>query len=231
MYKFLFPVLILLVSCTRVGPPEFTERSTGVVQRNRDEMSMLLSRTVSIHQVCKDNASPIVSTGFVVKHEKGASTVVTAAHTVRGILAANCEVWVKDSHGTYGKGVLLKMSRGTDVATLYVRRQLGAVSKLFNDPFLGQRVTCVGWPNIPYKSYVGRSITKGHVSTLNVGPYIRISAHLYYGNSGGACFSADGRVVGVVSHFIAIGRVMGAVVTQPGMYYISHVDNVRDLLD
>ncbi len=224
---------LLLSSCYSVSE-QMTITQTGPAffeSVNREKMLSMSRRAVKVEQVCGMDHMGLMGSGVVVGHADGKTIVATAAHVTDAILEEGCDIVVSDWRGFSGFGHVLESDNETDVSTIEVGETVGIAAGLFKEPYLGQPVTCVGWPSLPHRNYDGESITRGYVSTVGVSGFIRISADLYFGNSGGSCFSDGGEVVGIVSHFMVGGSFWGTVVPHPGQYFISHVDNLKKLLD
>lgn len=191
----------------------------------------LLDRSVRIEYMCSMDDHDLMGSGVVVGHTpEGNSLVATAQHVTEAILDNECEIIVRDSKGVWGFGEVLRKDNDMDVAVIKVSTTLGTVAKMSDNVYLGMAITCVGWPMLPSKGVERLSVTVGNVSTLDVGGFLRISADLFFGSSGGACYSYRGEVVGIVSHFMAGGSAFGLPVPRPGNYYISDVSNLKELL-
>ena len=233
MFKSIVIVCSLLhISCVGGQPQKIvmTDINTFDVA-NKNSMDLLQKRAVKIEWSCDLLPMGLVGSGVVIGHQAGKTLVATADHVSAFVDGAGCDLIVKDWEGKSGFAKILSADKDSDVSVLEVGEPLGKVAEMHKKPYLGQPITCVGWPMLPHKVYEGQSITRGHVSTLDVGGFIRVSADLYFGNSGGACFSNNGKVVGIVSHFMIGGRSNGVTVPQDGQYYISHIDNIKKLLE
>lgn len=228
MLKTLVVLSFLLTACFALP-----QAPTNNPEYGRQEMQMLSRRSVKIEWICGLDNKGGMGSGVVLGPKGGKTLVATAAHVTDYIIEEGCNIIVYDWKGFSGYGEVLKVNKDTDVAIIEVGERIGEAARLFNNPYLGQSIACVGWPLLPYTDYRGKSITRGHVSTLGVDGFIRISADIYFGNSGGACFSRDGKVVGIVSYFMAGSTdfLGGGAVQHPGQYFISHVDNLKKLLD
>jgi V8-like Glu-specific endopeptidase len=83
-------------------------------------------------------------------------------------------------------------------------------------PGLGEHVFVVGHPRGMYWSF-----TEGTVSAYRnestVGKVVQVNATVWYGNSGGGVFDADGKLLGICSRLTRV----------PQMNYFVHLDNVK----
>lgn len=210
---------------------DVTPRPGSYGMSHRDSMKALRRRTVRIEYTCEFSELDLMGSGVVIGRDKGDTLIATADHVVEAILEDECEIIVKDFRGMSDFAEVVGRDEDDDVAILKVGERLGEAAALYDDPYLGMPITCIGWPMLPHKDVKRRSVTTGSVSTLDVEGYMRISADLYFGNSGGPCFSESGKVVGIVSHFMVGGRWMGLPTPRPGQFYISEADNLKKLLD
>lgn len=226
MFKII--ICLSLLSCT----VNATSKNVDLLKKQEDRNSMkdLIRKSVLINWVCGMENMGRMGSGVVVGREGNKTLVATAAHVTDAILERGCDISVSDWQGKSGYASVKSANSDTDVSVVLVDETVGVVAGLVDEPYLGQPVACVGWPVLPHKDYFGMSITRGYVSTL-VDDYLRVSADLYFGNSGGACYSAEGEVVGIVSHFIAGGFFLGQTIPFPGQYFIANVDSLKKLLD
>lgn len=200
---------------------------------NRGHTQSLKERAVRIEYVCGMTHTALNGSGVVIARNSKTTTVVTAAHVVASIAKKGCDIIVRDWRGHSGYAKILKFHTASDIAVLEVGEPIGKAAPLHSGAYLGQAISCVGWPVIPNSPGVDQmSITRGWVSTV-VGRYLRISADIFFGNSGGACFSREGHVVGIVSFFYSTGVNVpfNLPTPRPGQFYISDVANLKILLD
>lgn len=94
-------------------------------------------------------------------------------------------------------------------------------------PGIGETVHIVGQVKRLYWSYVTgvvsayrSSLPENRTPNGEVGPFIQISAPVYYGNSGGGAFNNEGELIG-------IANFLGGA---PNTSMFAHVDSVRELL-
>ena len=230
MLRIILGLSIILSSCTPAVSLKAEKALFG--SADRMEMYLLHSKAVSVGRICGMKSKDTVGSGVIVGHVGSKTLIATAEHVATAIKKSKCDITVYDWKGISGYAEIVKTDLASDISILAVDERLGEVAAMYPKPYLGQPITCVGWPVLPGMEFSGKSITRGYVSTLGVGKLIRVSADLYMGNSGGACFSEDGRIVGIVSQFaVGFQSFMGPIVPFPGHYYISHVDNLKKLLD
>ena len=198
---------------------------------HRDRMARLIRRAVRIEYVCGMTETGHMGSGVVIKHKDGKTLVATAEHVTAAIERKDCDIVVKDWLGMSGYGDVIRKDENTDISVIEVGEEIGEAAGLYRGAYLGQAISCVGWPMIPYNDVDRMSITRGYVTTMDVNGFLRISADVFFGNSGGACFSKKGHVVGIVSYFLVGGNAFGLPTPRPGQFYISDVENLKNLLD
>jgi S1-C subfamily serine protease len=101
------------------------------------------------------------------------------------------------------------------------------------NPAIGEKISVVGQVRGLYWTYVEGTVAQYRtdipergkpVSEVNeigfVGPYLQVSAPVWYGNSGGGAFDMDGKLVGIASF------LTGA----PHSCYFIHPDVIRGFL-
>lgn len=236
MFKVIASSAFLILTVFVVGlydlHPEYkTIFGNPIRVATRDRMQTIVKRSVRIEYVCGLEHKGLKGSGVVIGKSKDTTTVVTADHVIN--LIADCDIVVRDWRGLSGYGKVVKSDKASDIAVIEVGEPLGEVAPLYRSAYLGQEIACVGWPMIPYSPDVDQlSITRGYVST-KVGRYLRVSADIFYGNSGGACFSKRGHVVGIVSFFFGSDAdgFFDLATPRPGQFYISDVKNLKILLD
>lgn len=134
-------------------------------------------------------------------------------------------------------GVVLAVSPSHDLALVEASgRNLPAHDIAYvgdENPAIGERVSVVGQVKGLYWTYVEGTVAQYRndiperlkpVSEVNeigfVGPYLQVSAPVWYGNSGGGAFDMDGHLVGIASF------MTGA----PHSCYFIHADVIRAML-
>lgn len=238
MFKFLISSALLILTVYVIElfgytPKDMTTRPGVEAKINhRERMHSIVRRAVRIEVVCGFEHNGRMGSGVVIGREGGETLVATAEHVVEAVEDLGCDMIVRDWQGMSGYAEVVKRDETYDVAVLKVSEKVGEVAGLYRGAYIGQAISCVGWPRLPYEDGLDRlSITRGYVSTMDVGGFLRISADIYFGNSGGACFSKKGHVVGIVSYFKVGGGAFGEPSPRPGQFYISDVENLKNLLD
>lgn len=90
-------------------------------------------------------------------------------------------------------------------------------------PALGERVLCVGHPRGLYWSYVQGVVSAYRKSMPGMdkgGPFVQVSAPVWFGNSGGGVFDTSGRLVGIASF----------ITKAPNTAFYIHADNIKKFL-
>lgn len=217
--KTLFLVLLtfLSLSCYRIVTQD----------PQRETLDSFIKRTVRVDISCLGFPSGYGS-GVIVRSGEN-SIVATARHVVDNPL---CFYSVVDYKGSKHDANILQISGDADAAILVVGEDLGVDTYLDLFPYLGESITCLGWPNLisdPYNYHM--SVTRGHVSTMWIrDSLMRISADTYFGGSGGPCLSDRGSLVGLVTEMWGM-PYEGGFMPQPGQFYITGAKSVKTLLD
>ncbi len=92
-------------------------------------------------------------------------------------------------------------------------------------PALGESVFIVGHPKGLYWSYIN-GVVSSYRSELsfgplsNYGPFVQISAPVWFGNSGGGAFDGNGDLVGIASF----------ITRAPNTSFFVHPDNIKNFL-
>lgn len=181
----------------------------------------MLDSTVQVFTACPDGTAGSGS-GVVVRTRNGKMLVATAAHVTE---SEACLSKVDDFSCT-----LETQDEVADVALLSCinHKNREAVS-LSTRHWLGMPVVAVGYPNQPLLGRTGLQLTTGVLSAflLEEGRF-KVSSPIYFGNSGGPLFSADGALHGLVVSCMTFG---GFRVPMPGEYYVTPVENILALLE
>lgn len=127
-------------------------------------------------------------------------------------------------------GVVKKTDKKNDLALIQVATQgvpVHDVAELASQmPALGETVTCVGHPRGLYWTYVGGLVSSYRKDMPDgdggkrFGPFLQVSAPVYFGNSGGGVFDSEGKLLGIAS-FIA---------SSPNTAFYIHRDNIKKFL-
>lgn len=139
----------------------------------------------------------------------GRGVVVTAEHCVDH-LALGDET---------GAGMIIYVSRDRDFALLFDVARLDNPRPTIRAPRLGEHVYAIGYPVQLATKKQALTVTDGIVAGPDDGEgHLRITAPVYYGNSGGGLWAEDGAFVGVtVSGFLEM----------PGMNFVVSAADVE----
>lgn len=194
--------------------PQPSQASVG-----QSYLSYVQDRTVLVTKVCKDKSKSGSGTGTIVDGDK----VLTAEHVVDD--REDCQIFVRREKEKSYLALVVKEDSKVDLALLVVSKNYGLSTEVA-PARLGEEIVVIGYPaqlldwGTPYLSALF-----GNVSTRNIktkGRCVdRISAAIYYGNSGGAVFNSVGQIVGVV--------ISGHLDTQ-GYFYMATGEDIQRFL-
>jgi len=174
---------------------------TGTSQANTSKsyLDYAQDRTVLVYRTCEDGVGDGWGSGVIWEGNK----VVTAEHLVDD--REGCTFAVSRAGEDSYPATVAKEDTRTDLALLNVAHDYG-VTVSFARSKLGEAIVVVGYPaQLLDRGNQYLSILYGYISTKNVlieseKRYVdRISAPIYFGNSGGPVFNSVGQVVGIVS--------------------------------
>ena len=179
-------------------------------------------------------------TGAVIKSTKNYSLIQTAAHVVSNTIKENSDlkkscnkysIEKRDLNNkvinTYDKVAIYKKNVKHDIAVLMIPYNLKVSSQFATSTYIGQRIHLLGYPKLRGVSGKHLSYAPGYIMTLNMGvqstwkgtkDIARYSAVGYFGNSGGAVWDSNGKIVGVVTSMVGF-RTLGGYVPQHGSLY------------
>lgn len=188
-------------------------------------------------------------TGAIVLSTKNYSLVQTAAHVTDGYESENSDTKVfcdkftlekRDVHNkithTYDKAVLYKKNVKDDISVLVVPENLGVSSQFASEMYVGQRVRLLGYPHLRAVKGVHLSYSTGYIMSANLGKQqawkgskgaVRYSAPGYFGNSGGAVWTSDGKIVGIVTSLVGF-RTFGGYIPQNGCLYGLDLKRIKE---
>lgn len=172
----------------------------------------------------------VFGAGTIIKNQAGKKIVVlTAAHVVVAMLERNMPLRITTAYSFNLKQVaLIKIDVAKDLALLE-----GIENERFDGPFvkisnttprIGDNVDVIGAP-------MGeeRTFTNGVVSNTQTTPektVYRVSAPVFFGNSGGGLFNKDGELIGV-AHAIAM---IGGFIVVPGAAYFISLETIKKFI-
>lgn len=174
--------LLFTVSCQHVHKKTTTE----------NEINSLIAKTVLIDATTMDGGSGWGS-GFILNSFEDFSLIMTAAHVAEN----KVELLVSYKNQTY-PATVVQLDEEMDLALIKVDANLNQRS-LLADGYLGEEITCIGWPVVDaYDREQRLSVSKGVISTYRFKEHLnRVTAEIFFGSSGGACFNENKEVVGM----------------------------------
>lgn len=221
--------LVLMANCAH------TPRGGSV----RQEIRNIYESSVSI--AAKDG--DVSGSGTIIRNNKDEQiVVVTAAHVVRGIekrwkdmvekkkATGEVEFFVKLAYVEKLKKVnVLKIDDKKDLALL-----IGVDKETKNGPFVvvSSNVPNIGDPIWVIGAPMGdeRTVTNGIVSNFdNSTPgrrLYRVSAPIFFGNSGGGLFNSNMELIGVINSI----QSLGGFIFIPGAGFAVSLEDVREFL-
>jgi S1-C subfamily serine protease len=186
-------------------------------------------------------------TGIIVRSTDGGSYLFTAAHVLefkdrKRAKHFDCVYYIQKNEDAGTKknrhiATIVTKSSNRDIAVLKVDANLGIDTNIELDGFTGEDIWVAGFPSqftAPGKKLL--SITKGTLATNNLprrgnpakyGYNYRVTAAVYFGNSGGGLWSKEGKLMGIVSS-MSVGP---GDVPYDGFYYVKPVKEVLELLN
>lgn len=225
-------LLIFLFACSYARTPEKPKEESQMDSR-REFFSKLYSHSVRIDRHCMEKVIKAAGSGVIIKkfnnpeYKSNHILVVTAYHVVDN---EDCFYYGRQENGDKFRLEIVDYDKEGDIALLAgwsSTARKGALLEL--DPFPGQKAYCVGWPTQPrwVTDSPRISVTSGEVATVGLkDSQIRVSAPIYHGSSGGACYSVEGKVLGISRQYVG---VFGVPI--PGYYYSVSGDRIQKLLN
>lgn len=171
--------------------------------------------------------------GTIILNKKGYQlAVLTAAHVVRAMQKKGLKIYVMPS---YSKAKVLvrvqKIDDSSDLALLLghpKEKRDGPYAKLASgEPNIGDTVWAIGSP-MGSKWTVGKGIIS-NFEIIKHRMYYRITADMFFGNSGGGLFNEHNELVGVVNS-IQILRIGFSIIIVPGANFAVPLKTVRKFL-
>lgn len=218
---------MVLLTCSCKATINSSAPAPYIPQRSTEEMfyASLEAKVIQILISC-DGVDQSWGSGLVLDEHH----VVTAYHVVDDA----CQVSGTKDMGKHRIPLMIKKSDpGHDISLLYGNLYPVTPTKLDLYPYRGEKVICMGYPTeLKLDGNPFFIVSDGIVMGTNL-PYKpsynmhRVSAGLYYGNSGGPCFSSNGDLVGVVVQL----QPVGFRIPLDSAYYLSPSYYVKDLLE
>jgi S1-C subfamily serine protease len=217
--KFAALVCLLLSSCVIATVPEKPE------QRGRIEL--LTSTAVKVKVDCDDGSGS--GSGVIISSDLSnkKSAVLTAAHMDEG---GNCKISVVNVNQLEFPAKVVRKSVDFDLLLLEVEGNPGPVTPVAFDSFVGENVTCVGYPHQRHDGEVHLSVTKGTIAT-KFKDVDRITADMYFGSSGGMCVDDDNALVGIMIFMYAESSPFGLPSPVTGQFFIANAESINTFLE
>lgn len=172
-------------------------------------------------------------TGIIIRSRSEISYILTAYHVVKNDWPAALDCVISIKGPPVGKKAapakILTKNGKKDIAIISVKKNLKVSTNFNTDPYLGMPVYSVGYTGLLGVRTKGKiSMSKGVMATIGVvlqpksGKVNRVTSQLFFGNSGGGVWSADGRLLGVAVMLVGAQPHNQQAPTMPyeGNYYI-----------
>lgn len=201
------------VFCTGVWVTETTIMTAGHCVRG-------LAEQLAKDEAIEEGADPImVAMGLI-------EVVPLPVMEIRVPYAVKNEVGLGEMPSALHQSVVRFLSEDHDIALL---RAVGAKSLPVHrvaelprrGPGVGERLYVVGHPGGLYYTHVEGTVAayrKGVEDTE--GPFLQVSAPVWFGNSGGGAFDSEGRLIGIASFMTSV----------PVCAFFVHLDTLRGIM-
>jgi S1-C subfamily serine protease len=174
-----------------------------------------------------DGIGKVHGSGVILQNRAGQKMVViTAAHVVTSMQKSQTLIRISLAYESGWKPMIVKkLDEITDLALLESVEELKIggpqVSLAAKPPKIGDPLTVIGAP-------LGdeRTVTEGILSGIEKhgnGVFYRVSAAVFFGNSGGGAFNRNGELVGV-AHAI---QMLGGFIVVPGAAFFVNLDAIK----
>lgn len=198
------------------------------VNVEQTRIGVLVDATVKINVDCGEDSGS--GSGVVISTDVyRTSQVLTAAHLDSADEAVECVFTVVNSKGKEFPAKMTKKDSKLDLMLLTVSDVVSVPTPVAMYSFVGQNVTCVGFPSQVLDDELHLSITKGQIASRFI-VEDRITADIYFGSSGGPVFNDQNQVVGIVSYLIIGGISSGYPVPFPGQYFASNSVSINKFM-
>lgn len=189
-------------------------------------------------------------TGAVIISKNNYSLIQTAFHvvdhtdTVKGGYKKSCDKFVLERRdlsnkitGIYDKVTIYKKNKTLDIAVLIVPYDLGVSSSFSDKMYIGQKIRLLGYPYLRGVSGKHLSYADGKILTINMGKQptwkdvtdiTRYSTIGYFGNSGGAVWTSEGKIVGIITSMTGFRTMLGSFIPQSGCLYGLGLNGIRN---
>lgn len=215
-------LLLVLSACQTgtLGPVESPEQI---------RIDKLVAATVKIDVECGEDGGS--GTGVVISTAlAGYSKILTAAHLGSDDPTVECTYEITNSEGKKFQTSVVKKDKVSDLMLLEAVGTVSSFTPVAAYSFVGQNITCVGFPVEMLDDKTHLSVSKGTIKT-RFDVEDRVTAGIYFGSSGGACFSDRNQVVGIVSYMLIGINVGGYGVPLPDHYYVTNAASINKFLN
>lgn len=232
-------LLFILVGCGTVTSYPWPVYQSSHEITDVELIEVLEDKTVRIEVSCFGFgfSSHSYGSGAIVL-TTGHTIIATASHVVdkHGI----CTINVITVDGSKYVASVVSLDTDHDAALVKVAgHSLGSNTPIEIESTRGEAVTCLGWPiSLLNKSGKYLAITRGHITSLDIVPDVRpkhrlhrVSAVVYFGNSGGGCYTDSGALVGTVTAMYGGRDTSGKYFAHPGNFFITPARYHKKLLD
>ncbi len=200
---------------------------SAVQPTDEQRMTQLIAATVQINISCPlfgdgSGSGVIISTTL-----NGTSKILTAGHLLP---APECTLTVVTRDGKEYPTKVIKVDQDVDLMLLDVDAALGTFTPVAAYSYLGQPVTVVGFPaQLADGMDTHLTVSRGWMET-DLGDLTRVSADIYFGNSGGAGFSDDNQVIGIVSCLYGFDIDGIGTVPVPAQFFLVSTKTINEFL-
>jgi S1-C subfamily serine protease len=219
-------LVVLLTACSGCAGKVPSVSQPIVDRQNR--VQEMLKRTVEVHSVCSWIEGG--GSGVIVD----STHVITAKHVVEGLQADDCDLavnnkWYKAHVTAY------KLSGTVDAAVLELSMPLADVTPVeWRTAEPGERVIVTGYPMQLTRGYKQQlTVTDGLLAIQDWTDELdRITAQVYFGNSGGPVWDEDGKLIGIAVCLFAWDDPLGGFpIPFDGQSGITPVRRMKEFLN
>ena len=219
--KKLIILLLLLVGCA----------SNRILVSNSINSKITRGYVASVSITTEDGR--VFGSGTIIRNKRAEYlAVITAAHVIRSMQKRNIDIYILTAYSVKTKLMhVSKINDGFDLALLIGNSKEvsdGPYVKVSNKfPSIGDSIWAIGAP-------LGDqlTVTRGIVSNFEkekTKKLYRITAEIFYGNSGGGLFNEQNELIGVV-HAMKYVQQGFSVLLVPGAGFAISLENIRMFL-
>lgn len=188
-------------------------------------------------------------TGAIIVSTDNYTLIQTAAHvielktTTSGDKVRTCDRFIIEQRdlnnkviATYGNVGIVAKDDTRDIGVVRIPYNLGVSSKLADSVYIGQRIRILAYPWLRGIQKAHLSYASGYIATINLGRknslrkspnQMRIDAFGFMGSSGGAVWTSDGKLVGIVT-MLTGWRTFGGYIPQHSCLYGPSVEALKN---